>query len=174
MPSTVQTQADRDRAIALLEHAFRNADDSGLRDVRLADIVQHFADYRAAVQSATLALVEPEPVARAMALVLRIAARESWQAHYGKRWEDEAAEIVNALAPSTEKALAADGIVLVPRDVAEKLALFASEWDRWQAKGSTSTERMVRFSYGRARIELADFRRVREAIAGAASAEVAA
>ena len=34
---------------------------------------------------------------RAIALVRRIAARESWQDHYGKRWEDEAAEIVAAL-----------------------------------------------------------------------------
>ena len=36
-------------------------------------------------------------IAQAIALTRRIAAREPWQAHYGKTWEEEAAEIVAAL-----------------------------------------------------------------------------
>ena len=46
---------------------------------------------------------DSNPTDDAIALVRRIAARESWQAHYGKRWEDEAAEIVAKLdARSTD------------------------------------------------------------------------
>ena len=40
---------------------------------------------------------DSSPTDDAIALVRRIAARESWQDHYGKRWEDEAAEIVAKL-----------------------------------------------------------------------------
>jgi hypothetical protein len=44
---------------------------------------------------------------RAFALVRRIAAREPWQAHYGRTWEDEAADIVAGLPSS---APAGDGV----------------------------------------------------------------
>lgn len=47
MPAAAHTPADEAAAIATLEHAFRNVDDRALRDVRVADIAQAFADYRA-------------------------------------------------------------------------------------------------------------------------------
>ena len=42
-------QSDRDAAQAMLEHAFRNAPASALRDVAFADIADAFADYRRAL-----------------------------------------------------------------------------------------------------------------------------
>lgn len=52
----------------------------------------------------------------------------------------------------------------------EPFAAMADEWDRWQAKGSTSTPSMIRLGYGRHRIGLEQYQAARTALAKARGA----
>lgn len=51
------------------------------------------------------------------------------------------------------------------RAALKPFAALADEWDRWQAKGSTSAPAMVKISYGRVRVELQDHQNARAALA---------
>lgn len=50
------------------------------------------------------------------------------------------------------------------RKALEPFAAVADEWDRWQAKGSTSTPSMLQLSYGKATIGLPEYQAARTAI----------
>jgi hypothetical protein len=63
------------------------------------------------------------------------------------------------------RALAAEQQAAEMREALEPFALVADEYDRWQAKGSTTDESRVRFGYGRARFGMAEFRRARATLA---------
>jgi len=78
--------------------------------------------------------------------------------------QDAAAHLrfVASLPPATDPAM-----VTVPRALLAPFAALADEWDRWQAKGSTSTPNMVRMSYGRVRFGLSEYQAVRAALAAA-------
>ncbi len=56
---------------------------------------------------------------------------------------EEVAELCRALAP---------------------FAAIADEWERWQAKGSTSTPAMIRFTYGRRTVGLPEYQAARAAL----------
>jgi len=79
--------------------------------------------------------------------------------------ERRQAAVLRALAslpPATDPAM-----VTVTRALLAPFAALADEWDRWQAKGSTSTPNMVRISYGRVRFGLPEYQAVRAALAAA-------
>ena len=51
------------------------------------------------------------------------------------------------------------------REALKPFAAIADEWDRWQAKGSTSTPRMIQLSYGRCTVGLPQYQAARKALA---------
>lgn len=76
--------------------------------------------------------------------------------HIGETIVAELADKFTALKAEVVKAV----------EALEPFAEFASEYDRWQAKGSFTKPFHIRYSYGQAVADLGDFRRAAQAYAG--------
>ena len=83
-----------------------------------------------------------------------------------ERLRGEAARGFNlGYAEAEARAQAAERSLEAAVEVVRPFAALADEWDRWQAKGSTSTPNMVRMSYGRCRFGLEEYRAARTFLA---------